>query len=99
MAEYQFNTIAEIVEDIQNGKNIILVDAESRENEGDIICSPRGNKHYIVYDENNGSYAAVKIGNKPEDGMCSITKYWIEHYEKEVIGNIYDNPEIECGGD
>ena len=39
MAEYQFNTIAEIVEDIQNGKNIILVDAESRENEGDIICS------------------------------------------------------------
>ena len=39
MAEYQFNTIAEIVEDIQNGKKIILVDAESRENEGDIICS------------------------------------------------------------
>lgn len=74
----------------KNGKEIY---------EGDIICSPRGNKHYIVYDENNGSYAAVKIGNKPEDGMCSITKYWIEHYEKEVIGNIYDNPEIECGGD
>ena len=39
MAEYQFNTIAEIVQDIKDGKNIILVDAESRENEGDIICS------------------------------------------------------------
>lgn len=39
MTEYQFNTIAEIVQDIKDGKNIILVDAESRENEGDIICS------------------------------------------------------------
>ncbi len=39
MAEYQFNTIAEIIQDIRDGKNIILADAESRENEGDIICS------------------------------------------------------------
>ena len=39
MTEYQFNTITEIVQDIKDGKNIILVDAESRENEGDIICS------------------------------------------------------------
>lgn len=39
MAEYKFNTIKEIIEDIRNGKNIILIDDEDRENEGDIICA------------------------------------------------------------
>lgn len=39
MNEYKFNTIAEIIEDIRNGKNIILIDDEDRENEGDIICA------------------------------------------------------------
>lgn len=39
MSEYKFNTIAEIIEDIRNGKNIILIDDEDRENEGDIICA------------------------------------------------------------
>ncbi len=39
MSEYKFNTIAEIIEDIKNGKNIILIDDEDRENEGDIICA------------------------------------------------------------
>lgn len=39
MSKYKFNTIAEIIEDIKNGKNIILIDDEDRENEGDIICA------------------------------------------------------------
>lgn len=39
MAEYKFNTIPEIIEDIRNGKNIVLIDAEDRENEGDVICA------------------------------------------------------------
>lgn len=39
MADYKFNTIKEIIEDIRNGKNIILIDDEDRENEGDIICA------------------------------------------------------------
>jgi 3,4-dihydroxy 2-butanone 4-phosphate synthase/GTP cyclohydrolase II len=39
MSEYKFNTIAEAVEDIRNGKMIIVVDNEDRENEGDIIMA------------------------------------------------------------
>jgi 3,4-dihydroxy 2-butanone 4-phosphate synthase / GTP cyclohydrolase II len=34
-----FNTISEAVEDLKNGKIIIVVDDEDRENEGDLICS------------------------------------------------------------
>lgn len=34
-----FDPIEEIIEDLQAGKNIILVDDEDRENEGDLICA------------------------------------------------------------
>ncbi|GAB4252688.1 MAG: 3,4-dihydroxy-2-butanone-4-phosphate synthase [Saprospiraceae bacterium] len=37
--EIQLNTIEEAVEDIRNGKVIIVVDDEDRENEGDFICA------------------------------------------------------------
>ena len=36
---YSFNTIPEAIEDIKNGKMIIVVDDEDRENEGDFIVS------------------------------------------------------------
>lgn len=39
MSEYKFNTIEESLDDIRNGKNIVLIDAEDRENEGDVICA------------------------------------------------------------
>ncbi|MEE0060749.1 MAG: bifunctional 3,4-dihydroxy-2-butanone-4-phosphate synthase/GTP cyclohydrolase II [Acutalibacteraceae bacterium] len=39
MAEYKFNTIKELLEDIRNGKNVVLLDSEDRENEGDVICA------------------------------------------------------------
>jgi 3,4-dihydroxy 2-butanone 4-phosphate synthase / GTP cyclohydrolase II len=35
----QLNSIAEAIEDIKNGKVIIVVDDEDRENEGDFICA------------------------------------------------------------
>lgn len=35
----EFNTIPEIIEDVRNGKMVILVDDEDRENEGDIILA------------------------------------------------------------
>lgn len=35
----RLNTIEEAVEDIKNGKIIIVVDSEDRENEGDFICA------------------------------------------------------------
>lgn len=38
-AAYEFSTIEEILEDIRNGKNIVMIDDEDRENEGDVICA------------------------------------------------------------
>ncbi len=38
-SKFKLNTIAEAVEDIRNGKVIIVVDDEDRENEGDFICA------------------------------------------------------------
>ncbi len=35
----QFNTIQELIDDIKAGKNVILIDDEHRENEGDVICA------------------------------------------------------------
>ena len=33
------SNISEIIEDIKSGKMVIIVDDESRENEGDLICA------------------------------------------------------------
>lgn len=37
--KYTFNTVEEALEDIKNGKMIIVADDENRENEGDLICA------------------------------------------------------------
>ncbi|WP_285439372.1 bifunctional 3,4-dihydroxy-2-butanone-4-phosphate synthase/GTP cyclohydrolase II [Carnobacterium sp. ISL-102] len=39
MERDMFNTIEELLADLRAGKNILLVDDEDRENEGDIICA------------------------------------------------------------
>jgi 3,4-dihydroxy 2-butanone 4-phosphate synthase/GTP cyclohydrolase II len=39
MSAIKLNTIEEAIEDIENGKVIIVVDDEDRENEGDFICA------------------------------------------------------------
>lgn len=39
MTDFKLNTIEEAIEDIRNGKILIVVDDEDRENEGDFICS------------------------------------------------------------
>ncbi|MDR2037382.1 MAG: bifunctional 3,4-dihydroxy-2-butanone-4-phosphate synthase/GTP cyclohydrolase II [Bacteroidales bacterium] len=39
MSQKKLNTIEEAIEDIRNGKIIIVVDDEDRENEGDFICA------------------------------------------------------------
>ena len=36
---FKFNTIEEVIEDLRQGKIIILTDDEDRENEGDFICA------------------------------------------------------------
>jgi len=39
MSSYSFSTVAEAIEDIRNGKIIVVVDDEDRENEGDFIAA------------------------------------------------------------
>lgn len=39
MSEIKLDTIEEAIEDIKNGKVVIVVDDEDRENEGDFICA------------------------------------------------------------
>jgi len=36
---FQFNTVEEALEDLKNGKLILVTDDEDRENEGDLICA------------------------------------------------------------
>jgi 3,4-dihydroxy 2-butanone 4-phosphate synthase/GTP cyclohydrolase II len=36
---YEFNSIQEILEDLRAGKNVVILDDENRENEGDVICA------------------------------------------------------------
>ena len=39
MSEFQFNTSDEILEDLRDGKIVVMIDDEDRENEGDVICA------------------------------------------------------------
>lgn len=39
MGEFQFSTVEEALEDLKNGKIILVADDEDRENEGDMICA------------------------------------------------------------
>ena len=39
MSDFRFNTVDEAIEDIKQGKVVIVVDDEDRENEGDFICA------------------------------------------------------------
>ena len=36
---FEFNTIEEALEDLRQGKLILVTDDEDRENEGDLICA------------------------------------------------------------
>lgn len=71
----------------KNGKEIY---------EGDIIRSYDSENNpiiqYIHWHNSNACYVATM----PQYScICSIiTKDWIEEYDKEIIGNIYDNPEL-----
>ena len=39
MSEFQFSTVDEALEDLKNGRIILVADDEDRENEGDMICA------------------------------------------------------------
>lgn len=74
----------------KNGKEIY---------EGDIIRSfdSKGEPiiHYIQYDDEEAGFVAVLKGSAKGDfGYGRCCQQWITECEKEVIGNIHDNPEL-----
>ncbi|MBR6775192.1 MAG: hypothetical protein IKM23_05695 [Bacteroidales bacterium] len=76
----------------KNGKEIY---------EGDILgCANPKIKHLVFYNERQGRFMAALDGNLEDDFVCLCgfdSERW--NASKEIIGNIYDNPELLKGGD
>lgn len=79
------------------GQFIGLYDSKNRPIfKGDIIQSAiegYNSKHEVIYVKEEAAFKARIIGS-PIDEYCSLSKEWIERFQKVVIGNIHDNPEL-----
>lgn len=79
------------------GQYIGMKDYNGREIfEGDIIQSSKegfSSKHEIIYVPEEAAFKARMLDSSIDE-YCSLSKEWIEKFEKVVIGNIHDNPEL-----
>jgi uncharacterized phage protein (TIGR01671 family) len=60
--------------------------------EGDVIQSPKGPRHLVDYVE--CSFVARFIPSHFDNDFCSLDKNWIGDFQKEIIGNIHQQPEL-----
>lgn len=76
----------------KNGKEIY---------EGDIIRGNCGNgevRHLISFYDMIASFVAEMLPDNDISDYCSLSQIWILKYNKEVIGNIHDNPNLLTDG-
>lgn len=66
--------------------------------EGDVICSMiHGDKpvyHVVYWDSQSASFRARRVKQGMPFDCCGIFQDWIDKFNKEVIGNVYDNKEF-----
>lgn len=83
-----------------------LCDCNGREiYEGDVIKSMYNDIYHVIgYNENRGAFTATLINEYMDntDGLkteCNVEQKWLCDMKKVVVGNIYDNPELQEGGE
>jgi uncharacterized phage protein (TIGR01671 family) len=62
--------------------------------EGDIIESKFGIRQLIKYDDDSATFLAYKLPLNEFDNGCHIENNWVVNFEKKVIGNVFNNPEL-----
>ena len=65
--------------------------------DGDIIESGLTIRHEVYFDEMEARYMVACDGDR-RFLSGGINQKWIDEFQKEVIGNIHDNPELLKGG-
>ena len=109
-AKFAHDSVPVILEDTEDGitpRKIIpetvcqftgLHDKNGREiYEGDVIRSDCGNgevRHLISFFDIIASFVAEMLLDNDINDYCTLSQAWILNYNKEVIGNIHDNPEL-----
>ena len=62
--------------------------------DGDIIEGKSGMRHLVKYDDDSAAFLAYKLPLNEFDNGCHIENDWVVEFDKKVVGNVFDNPEL-----